>query len=242
MSGTTSRRTRPMAMSSARRSPRGGSRRSNLDEARAAPGVARDRYRRQCGQARRRAISTPPGCSAAPRSIIIIRRSRSSSPTVSNRRAPPHRWSASNMPAARAPTIFPPRSIRRSSRRHRFGTEPDSAVGNFAGGVRRRAGTSSMRRYTTPDHSHAMMEPHATIAAWEGDKLTVWTSNQMITWSAGDVAKTLGIPKENVRVDLALYRRRFRRQIVQCAPMSCWRRSAPGRPSGRSRWRCRGRS
>jgi xanthine dehydrogenase YagR molybdenum-binding subunit len=27
-------------------------------------------------------------------------------------------------------------------------------------------------RYTTADESHAMMEPHATIAAWEGDKLT----------------------------------------------------------------------
>ncbi len=54
--------------------------------------------------------------------------------------------------------------------------------------------------YTTPDHSHAMMEPHASIAAWEGDKLTLWTSNQMIAWGKGDVAKTLGIPKENVRL------------------------------------------
>ena len=45
-----------------------------------------------------------------------------------------------------------------------------------------------------------MMEPHASIAAWNGDKLTLWTSNQMIDWSAGDVAKTLGIPKENVRL------------------------------------------
>src|SRR5439155_12403870 len=54
--------------------------------------------------------------------------------------------------------------------------------------------------YTTPDQSHAMMEPHASIAAWDGDKLTLWTSNQMIDWSTGDVAKTLGIPKENVRL------------------------------------------
>jgi xanthine dehydrogenase YagR molybdenum-binding subunit len=45
-----------------------------------------------------------------------------------------------------------------------------------------------------------MMEPHASIAAWNGDKLTLWTSNQMIAWSAGDVARTLGIPKENVRL------------------------------------------
>ncbi|WP_380786988.1 aldehyde oxidoreductase molybdenum-binding subunit PaoC [Sphingomonas sp. R86521] len=55
-------------------------------------------------------------------------------------------------------------------------------------------------RYTTPDHSHAMMEPHATMASWDGDKVTLWTSNQMIAWGKGDVAKTLGIPKENVRL------------------------------------------
>ncbi|MDZ7867251.1 aldehyde oxidoreductase molybdenum-binding subunit PaoC [Acidovorax sp.] len=54
--------------------------------------------------------------------------------------------------------------------------------------------------YTTPDHSHAMMEPHATTAAWTGDKLTVWTSNQMVDWSVGDLAKTLGIPKDKVRL------------------------------------------
>ncbi len=55
--------------------------------------------------------------------------------------------------------------------------------------------------YTTPDESHAMMEPHATIAAWQGDKLTLWTSNQMIHWGKEDIAKTLGISAENVRLD-----------------------------------------
>src|SRR3954465_7733545 len=55
--------------------------------------------------------------------------------------------------------------------------------------------------YTTPDESHAMLEPHATIAAWDGDRLTLWTSNQMIRWGKEDIAKTLGIPVENVRLD-----------------------------------------
>src|SRR5258708_5233205 len=45
-----------------------------------------------------------------------------------------------------------------------------------------------------------MMEPHASVAAWSGNKLTLWTSNQMIAWGVGDVARTLGIPKENVRL------------------------------------------
>ncbi|WP_018389756.1 aldehyde oxidoreductase molybdenum-binding subunit PaoC [Ancylobacter sp. FA202] len=54
--------------------------------------------------------------------------------------------------------------------------------------------------YTTPDQSHAMMEPHATLARWEGDRLTVWTSNQMVAWSTGELATTLGLPPEKVRL------------------------------------------
>lgn len=57
------------------------------------------------------------------------------------------------------------------------------------------------RTYTTPDESHAMMEPFATIAAWEGDKLTLWTSNQMIDWSKQALASILKMPKENIRID-----------------------------------------
>lgn len=55
-------------------------------------------------------------------------------------------------------------------------------------------------RYTTPDHSHAMMEPHASIAAWNGEQLTLWTSNQMVNWGVGAVAETLGIAPANVRL------------------------------------------
>ncbi len=54
-------------------------------------------------------------------------------------------------------------------------------------------------RYTTPDHSHAMMEPFASIASWNGDQLTLWTSNQMVNWGHEDLAKTLNMPKENIR-------------------------------------------
>jgi xanthine dehydrogenase YagR molybdenum-binding subunit len=54
--------------------------------------------------------------------------------------------------------------------------------------------------YTTPDHGHAMMEPHATIAAWDGDKLTLWTAIQIVSWGKRDLAKTLSIPKENIRI------------------------------------------
>lgn len=76
---------------------------------------------------------------------------------------------------------------------------PDSAVGDFAGAFAA-APVRLDASYSTPDQSHAMMEPHATVAAWQGDKLTVWTSNQMIDWARTDLATTLGIPRENVRV------------------------------------------
>ena len=80
-----------------------------------------------------------------------------------------------------------------------FGTVPDTAVGDFDTAFAS-APVTLDARYTTPDHSHAMMEPHASIAAWEGDKLTLWTANQMVAWSVGDMAKTLGVPKENIRL------------------------------------------
>ena len=54
--------------------------------------------------------------------------------------------------------------------------------------------------YTTPDQSHAMMEPHATVATWDGDKLTVFTSNQMLNQGQKALAKTFKMQPENVRV------------------------------------------
>ncbi len=73
-------------------------------------------------------------------------------------------------------------------------------VGDFKGAFAA-APVKMDQRYTTPDETHAMMEPHATIASWKGEKLTIWTSNQMITWNKGDLVKAFGLKPENVRVD-----------------------------------------
>lgn len=80
-----------------------------------------------------------------------------------------------------------------------FGGDPDSKVGDFDGAFAK-AAVRIDRHYTTPDQSHAMLEPHATTAAWNGDKLTLWTSNQMVAWAVGEMAKTLKIPDANIRV------------------------------------------
>jgi xanthine dehydrogenase YagR molybdenum-binding subunit len=80
------------------------------------------------------------------------------------------------------------------------GGPPENRTGDFEGAFAA-APMKLDQQYTTSDESHAMMEPHATIAAWEGDNLTLWTSNQMIGWGKGSVAKILGIPTANVRLD-----------------------------------------
>jgi xanthine dehydrogenase YagR molybdenum-binding subunit len=79
------------------------------------------------------------------------------------------------------------------------GPPPDSAVGDFAAAF----ATAPVQldvTYTTPLQSHAMMEPHATLAVWEGDNLILHTSNQMLNQGRDAVARTLEIPVENVRL------------------------------------------
>jgi xanthine dehydrogenase YagR molybdenum-binding subunit len=75
----------------------------------------------------------------------------------------------------------------------------ESAVGDFEAAYTA-AEIKLDATYSTAHESHAMMEPHATIAAWDGGHLTLWTSNQMIDWAVDSMAKTLGINKEKVRV------------------------------------------
>ena len=54
--------------------------------------------------------------------------------------------------------------------------------------------------YTTPLQNHAMMEPHATVAVWQGDHLTLFTSNQRLSQGVAAVAKTLKMPPEQIRL------------------------------------------
>jgi xanthine dehydrogenase YagR molybdenum-binding subunit len=78
-------------------------------------------------------------------------------------------------------------------------SQPVDRVGDFEAAFAA-APVKIDRTYSTPDQSHSMMEPHATLAQWDGDHLTIYTSNQMINWAVGDLATTLQMPKEKVRV------------------------------------------
>jgi len=54
--------------------------------------------------------------------------------------------------------------------------------------------------YRTPYWAHAPMEPHAALAQVEGGKATVWASTQNPFTLQNEVARTLGMQPENVRV------------------------------------------
>jgi xanthine dehydrogenase YagR molybdenum-binding subunit len=66
------------------------------------------------------------------------------------------------------------------------------------------AAVTTDETYTTPVYSHTAMEPHATIAEWNGDKLTVYDATQSVMGVQGLLSTILGIPKENTQV-YALY-------------------------------------
>lgn len=55
--------------------------------------------------------------------------------------------------------------------------------------------------YSTPFHIHSPMEPHATIAVWEGsDRLTLYDTSQGIFGDRQRIADLFGLWPENVRV------------------------------------------
>ena len=79
------------------------------------------------------------------------------------------------------------------------GTPPDTSKGDVDAAMSRAPVTVDVT-YTTPAQTHAMMEPHATLAMWEDDKLTLYTANQMLPRGVDMITATLQIPKENVRL------------------------------------------
>ncbi|HEY4307666.1 MAG TPA: xanthine dehydrogenase family protein molybdopterin-binding subunit [Gemmatimonadaceae bacterium] len=54
--------------------------------------------------------------------------------------------------------------------------------------------------YSTPAETHNPIELHATVAEWDGDKVTLYETSQAIVNHRDVVCQMLGVPKENVRV------------------------------------------
>lgn len=54
--------------------------------------------------------------------------------------------------------------------------------------------------YTTPTYHNNPLEPHATIAVWSGENLTLYDANQGVYRIHDEVAQVFGLPPERVRV------------------------------------------
>jgi xanthine dehydrogenase YagR molybdenum-binding subunit len=54
--------------------------------------------------------------------------------------------------------------------------------------------------YSTPVYHHNAMEPHATIADWKGDQITIYDSTQSVNGSRNAIAQMLGMQPDKIRL------------------------------------------
>ncbi|XIA62425.1 xanthine dehydrogenase family protein molybdopterin-binding subunit [Bradyrhizobium sp. TZ2] len=54
--------------------------------------------------------------------------------------------------------------------------------------------------YEIARENHNPMEPHATVAAWNGNRLTLWSKSQFVVNEQAEIAAIFGLPPENVQV------------------------------------------
>ncbi len=100
------------------------------------------------------------------------------------------RAAALDFDAAR-PGAYAPAKANREETDHRRG---DLAAGLAAAAHRVEA------TYATPIEHHNPMEPHATLARWDGDRLTVHDATQYVAGDRDTLARLFGIAPENVTV------------------------------------------
>jgi xanthine dehydrogenase YagR molybdenum-binding subunit len=77
--------------------------------------------------------------------------------------------------------------------------ETESARGD-ADAAFRTAPVQIDQTYITPAEVHNPIELHATVAAWEGDHVTLYETSQAVMNHRDVLYQMLGVPKENVRV------------------------------------------
>jgi len=75
--------------------------------------------------------------------------------------------------------------------------KPDTQRGDLQAGLLSGSARIDVT-YRTPVENHNPIEPHATIAAWDGDHLTLYDSTQYMKGVQRTVAGTLGIPEDKV--------------------------------------------
>lgn len=79
------------------------------------------------------------------------------------------------------------------------GYPTDTNWGDLENGLKQSAEIVA-ETYETPIEHHHPMEPHTTIATFDGEKLIVHESTQMVVQTREAIAATFAIPKENIQV------------------------------------------
>jgi xanthine dehydrogenase YagR molybdenum-binding subunit len=80
-----------------------------------------------------------------------------------------------------------------------LGESPDTRRGDFQAGLL--SGTVQLdATYVTPYENHNPLEPHATVASWDGDHVTLYDSTQYIKGVQKVVSQTLGLKPEQVTI------------------------------------------
>ncbi|MVN21895.1 xanthine dehydrogenase family protein molybdopterin-binding subunit [Mucilaginibacter arboris] len=79
------------------------------------------------------------------------------------------------------------------------GSETQVSRGN-ADDALKTASLKVEQTYTTPVYHHNAMEPHATIALWQGETVMFYDSTQSVAGTKSLMSSMLGVPKEKVRV------------------------------------------
>ena len=93
----------------------------------------------------------------------------------------------------------PARSRPTSEAAAKKGRGPESRQGD-ADGAFASATIRLEQNYIQPRVHHNAMEPHATVAQWEGDRLMLWSKTQWVGNERDAIALIFDIPSEQVRV------------------------------------------
>lgn len=93
---------------------------------------------------------------------------------------------------AEASATYPEKMFGRPGLQHRRG--------DAAGALAAPGAVTHEATYSTPVETHNPMELSATVALWEGERLTVWDATQAVIGTRAFLSQAFGIPTDSVRV------------------------------------------
>ncbi|NIJ54669.1 xanthine dehydrogenase family protein molybdopterin-binding subunit [Dyadobacter arcticus] len=86
---------------------------------------------------------------------------------------------------------------------HQQGAKPKDKEDEKRGDVKAALDSAEFKveeTYATPIYHHHPLEPHATIAEWQGENVILYNSSQIINGAQNAAASTLNLKPENVRI------------------------------------------